>query len=111
MKCRKAGRIHLVGLQEFTLHHSQAILQYLVGGGQPLDVQLLLLADLALGGGLVPRRPLALHRRLVLALQPHDEARRAVQLFRQLDLARPADAIKGLIVLMKSAYEEVLEIT
>ena len=108
MKCRKAGRIHLVGLQEFTLHHSQAILQHFVGGGQPADVQLLLLADLALGGRHVPRRPLALHRGLVLALQPHDEARRAVQLFRQLKLARPAVAIK---VLMWNVNENALEIT
>ena len=87
------AQIYLVGLQEFILHHSQAILQHLVGGGKPADVQLLLLADLALGGGRVPRRPLALHRRLVLALQPHDEARRAVQLFRELDLARPGGAM------------------
>ena len=94
MECRKAGLMYLVGLQEFIFHHSQAILQHLVGGGQPADVQLLLLADLALGGGLVSRRPLALHRGLVLALQPHDEARRAVKLFGQLDLARPAVAIK-----------------
>ena len=79
MECRKEGRIYyLVGLQEFILHQSQAILEHLVGSTQPADVQLLLLADLALGGGLVPRRPLALHRGLVLALQPHDEARRAV---------------------------------
>ena len=97
MEYRKEGRIHLVGLQEFTLHHSQAILKHLVGSGQPADVQLLLLADLALGGGLVPRRPLALHRGLVLALQPHDEARRAVKLLGQLDLARPAVAIKVLM--------------
>ena len=90
MECRSASRIYLVGFQEFIFHQSQAILKHLVGGGQPADVQLLLLADLALGGGLVPRRPLALHRGLVLALQPHDEARRAVQLFRQLNLARPA---------------------
>ena len=87
------AQIYLVGLQEFILHHSQAILKHLVGSGQPADVQLLLLADLALGGGRVPRRPLALHRRLVLALQPHDEARRAVQLLAQLNLSRPGEAM------------------
>ena len=94
MECRKAGRMYLVGLQEFIFHHSQAILKHFVGSGQPADVQLLLLADLALSGGLVPRRPLALHRGLVLALQPNDEACRAVQLLAQLKLARPAVAIK-----------------
>ena len=87
-----ACRFYLVQLQASILHHSQAILKHLVGSAQPADVQLLFLGKVALGGGLVSRRPLSLQGRLVLALQSHDEGRRAVQLLRQLQLASSAGA-------------------